>query len=139
MASACRFRLDAAFLGTAVLAFAASLSSGCAHKDENAANVTPPAPVVLVTTLRAETVPITDQYQGTTGAIESVEVRARVEGILERAPFKEGTLVHKGQLIFELQQDKYQATLLAAQGALLRAQKPISLRNKPFSNAPTSP
>ncbi len=95
--------------------------AGCGHKDETAANVTAPPPVVLVSTLRTQTVPISDQYQGTTGAIESVEVRARVEGILESAPFKEGTLVHKGQLIFQLQKDKYQATLMAAQGALLRA------------------
>jgi RND family efflux transporter MFP subunit len=122
MASGSRFWRTAAFLGTAVLAGAASCASGCAHKDENAANVAPPVPVVLATTLRTQTVPITEQYQGTTGAIDSVEVRARVEGILERAPFKEGSLVRKGQLIFELQKDKYQATLLAAQGALLRAE-----------------
>ncbi len=96
--------------------------ASCAHSDENAANVAPPPPVVAVTTLSARTVPISEQYQGTTGAIESVEVRARVEGILESAPFKEGTRVRKGQLIFQLQKDKYQAALLAAQGALLRAQ-----------------
>jgi RND family efflux transporter MFP subunit len=111
-----RFLGAAAFTGAAV-----SLLAGCGHKDETAANVTAPPPVVLVSTLRTQTVPISDQYQGTTGAIESVEVRARVEGILESAPFKEGTLVHKGQLIFQLQKDKYQATLMAAQGALLRA------------------
>jgi RND family efflux transporter MFP subunit len=111
-----RFLGAAAFTGAALL-----LLAGCGHRDETAANVTAPPPVVLVSTLRTQTVPISDQYQGTTGAIESVEVRARVEGILESAPFKEGTLVHKGQLIFQLQKDKYEATLMAAQGALLRA------------------
>ncbi len=68
-----------------------------------------------------KTVPLTESYQGTTGSIESVEVRARVEGILESAPFKEGTLVEAGRLIFTLQKDKYQANVLAAQGALLKA------------------
>ncbi len=110
------------WLGLTALCAAAGLAAACSHKDDNAANVTPPPPVVAVQTLAARTIPISERYQGTTGAIESIEVRARVEGILERAPFKEGTLVRKGQLIFELQKDKYQAALMAAQGALLRAQ-----------------
>lgn len=81
----------------------------------------PPPPEVIVAKVAQKTVPLTESYQGTTGSIESVEVRARVEGILESAPFKEGTLVEAGRLIFTLQKDKYQANVLAAQGALLKA------------------
>jgi membrane fusion protein (multidrug efflux system) len=83
--------------------------------------VQPPPPEVIVAKVAQKTVPLTESYQGTTGSIESVEVRARVEGILESAPFKEGTLVEAGRLIFTLQKDKYQANVLAAQGALLKA------------------
>ncbi len=81
---------------------------------------------MIVTQVRTQTVPVNQTHQGTTGAIESVEVRARVEGILESAPFKEGTLVEAGRSIFTLQKDKYLANVLAAQGALLKAKAALA-------------
>jgi membrane fusion protein (multidrug efflux system) len=94
--------------------------AGCSH-DENATNVQPPPPQVLVAKVTRQTVPISEDYQGTVGSIQAVEVRARVTGILESAPFKEGTLVRQGQLIFTLQKDKYQADVDAAQASLQKA------------------
>ena len=50
------------------------LPIGCGHSENgNEANVAAPPAVVRVTTLRRETVPITEDFQGTIGAIESVE------------------------------------------------------------------
>lgn len=99
------------------------LPSGCGHGDtENKANVEPPPPVVVVQTVRRATVPITEDFQGTIGAVDSVQVRARVEGVLERAPFKEGDLVHKGDLIFQVQQNQYVAALRTTQAQLAQAQ-----------------
>ena len=81
---------------------------------------------MIVSPVRRQTVPITQDYQGTIGAIDSVEIRARVEGTLDSAPFKEGTLVRKGQLIFQIQQNQYIAALRSAQAQLATARAQVA-------------
>lgn len=103
----------------AAVIIAAAILASCGHGDtENKANVEQPAPTVVVATVRQATIPITEDFQGTIGAVESVEIRARVPGVLERAPFKEGDLVRKGDLIFQIQQNEYVAALRVAQAQL---------------------
>ena len=111
---------------SAVAAFlllaACVVTSGCGHGDsENNANVEQPPPTVVVQTVRQATVPISEDFQGTIGAVESVEVRARAQGMLERAPFKEGDFVRKGDLVFQIQQNEYVAALRTAQAQLAAA------------------
>jgi RND family efflux transporter MFP subunit len=53
-------------------------------------------------------------YTGRTAAVDSVEVRAHVWGYLEKVNFKEGALVNKGQVLFELDRRPYEATLKQA-------------------------
>ncbi len=108
---------------TAALVLAAFVAPvGCGHGNEaNEANVQAPPPSVVVQTVRRQTVPISEDFEGTFGAIESVQVRARVEGTLESAPFKEGDLVRKGDLIFRIQDNEYVAALRSAQAALAQA------------------
>ena len=106
----------------ALIAAGISLAA-CGHGNtENEANASPPPAEVVVATVRAQTVPISNDYEGALGSIDSVELRARVEGTLERAPFKEGALVHKGDVVFQTQQNQYVAALQAAQGQLATAQ-----------------
>src|SRR5437899_5551091 len=50
-------------------------------------------------------------YTGRTAAVDSVEVRAHVWGYLEKVNFKEGALVHKGDVLFELDPRPYEAAL----------------------------
>ncbi|HTA54154.1 MAG TPA: efflux RND transporter periplasmic adaptor subunit [Candidatus Acidoferrales bacterium] len=103
----------------AAVLMAAAILPSCGHGDtENKANVEQPAPTVIVATVRQGTVPITEDFQGTIGAVESVEIRARVPGVLEQAPFKEGDLVRRGDLIFQIQQNEYVAALRTAQAQL---------------------
>src|SRR5690348_13672919 len=47
-------------------------------------------------------------------AVDSVEVRAHVWGYLEKVPFKEGALVQKGDVLFEIDPRPYQALLKQA-------------------------
>ncbi|MBV8491056.1 MAG: efflux RND transporter periplasmic adaptor subunit [Candidatus Eremiobacteraeota bacterium] len=99
---------------------------GCGHGDgDNGSNVETPPPLVVTETLRTQSVPITEDYQGTLVAFESVEIRARVEGVLEDAPFTEGELVRKGDLIFRIQQNEYLAALRAAQAQLATARAQV--------------
>lgn len=99
-------------------AFAAAtflLLTGCGSGNvENEANVQAPPPTVVVETVRQTTVPISDDYEGTLNSIESVALRARVEGTLDAANFKEGDLVQKGDLVFQIQPNEYAAALQAA-------------------------
>lgn len=113
--------------------------AGCGHGNtDNEANVAPPPPSVVVATVRRQTVPISEDYEGTFGAIESVEVRARVEGMLESAPFKEGALVRKGDLIFRIQQNEYLAALQAAQAQLAQAHGNLFARQAALARANTT-
>jgi RND family efflux transporter MFP subunit len=50
-------------------------------------------------------------YTARTAAVDSVEVRAHVWGYLEKVNFKEGALVKKGDVLFELDSRPYQALL----------------------------
>ena len=124
----------------AALIFAAALASaGCGHGNtENEANVVAPPPTVVVQPVRRATVPISEDYEGTFGAVESVEVRARVEGLLESAPFKEGDLVRKGDVIFRIQQSEYQAALAAAQAQLAQGRGNLFARRAALARANTT-
>ncbi len=135
-------------LSFAVILSVASVGlNGCGSGNtENEANVTPPPAVVTVETVRKATVPITEDFEGTLGSIDSVQLRARVEGTLDRAPFKEGDLVRQGDLVYEIQQNEYVASqeaakaqlesargnLFARQAALTRANIAVA-RNRPLA------
>jgi len=106
----------------AVLAAVLAVPIACGHGNEaNEANVAAPPPSVVIQTVRRQRVPISEDFEGTFGAIESVQVRARVVGTLESAPFKEGDLVRRGDLIFRIQDNEYVAALRSAQAQLAQA------------------
>ena len=84
----------------AVAALAAGLA-GCGDK-KDAAKAPPPPPEVQVVEARSETVPVRREYVGNVTAYRSVQVRARVEGILEKRHFTEGTDVKPGQLLYTI-------------------------------------
>ncbi len=73
----------------------------------------PPLPVKVVT-VHQQKIPIWAQFTGMTKASREQEVRARVSGRLEKRFFKDGDLVEKGQKLFLIEQDQYQANLAAA-------------------------
>jgi RND family efflux transporter MFP subunit len=54
-------------------------------------------------------------FTGRTAAVDSVEVRARVWGYLDKINFQEGAIVKKGDVLFELDPQPYQAVLAQAQ------------------------
>lgn len=68
-------------------------------------------PPAMVTVAKPELMDIEEYYDftGTTVAYEEVEIRARVQGYLEKIHFVEGSLVKKGDLLFEIERPVYQA------------------------------
>lgn len=59
---------------------------------------------------------------GQAKAYDSVNLEARVKGFLTKRLFREGQLVKKNDLLFEIEKDQYQADVESAQGQLLKAQ-----------------
>src|SRR4051794_27866170 len=105
---------------TIALAMGVSISAtGCTRTPASA-----PAAPALVTVTRPIEREITDysDFTGRTAAVDSVELRARVWGYLTKVNFKEGAIVKKGDVLFEIDPLTYQAVLNQAQGNLAALQ-----------------
>ncbi|MFO0844235.1 MAG: efflux RND transporter periplasmic adaptor subunit [Gemmataceae bacterium] len=74
------------------------------------------------------TTPVTSyvlDYQDFTGRLDAyrtVDVRARVPGYVDEAPFKEGDVVHKGDVLFRIDPRSFKADLTQAEANLKQAQ-----------------
>jgi RND family efflux transporter MFP subunit len=93
-----------------------TLSSACGDRN---AYVPPPPPKVTVSQPAKR--PVTDylEFTGNTKALNTVKLRARVEGYLEKVFFQDGDRVKKGQLLFLIQQNTYEAKLKQAEAEIL--------------------
>ena len=92
------------------------LLAGCAEKKP------PPTPPVPVTVAAAErrSVPFELPATGMVEPLQTVQVQAQVNGILERVAFKEGDEVKQGQVLFQLDARPYRAALEQASAILAR-------------------
>jgi RND family efflux transporter MFP subunit len=77
-----------------------------------------PAPTIPVTTPRSQSVGETMTLTGNASAINKVNLVARVVGYLDRIHFEDGALVRRGDLLFTIQQEQYQAQLRQAEAQL---------------------
>src|SRR5437660_3557578 len=91
-----------------VLGFCLGLA-GCAPRPPEAP-ATAPIPVTVSFPVEREVTDFAD-FTARTAAVDSVEVRAHVWGYLDKVNFKEGALVQKGDVLFELDRRPYQALL----------------------------
>ena len=107
--------LAAGVLGLAVGGAACSGKSGAKHDN------TPPPPTVVVAEVIQKTVPIYSEFVGQTKAEETVELRARVEGVLQKVYFREGSAVRKGQLLFTIDKRPFAAALESARALAVKA------------------
>jgi membrane fusion protein (multidrug efflux system) len=107
--------------GAATAAVVAWLAAGCGDR-KDAAKAAPAPPEVKVAKARSETVPLRREYVGNVAAYRSVQVRARVEGILEKRHFVEGSDVKAGQLLYTIDPLTYEAQLRDAEAELQRAE-----------------
>lgn len=95
-------------------------SVGCNNKSAHTA-AQPAPPAVVVVPVAQRTVPIYSEYVGQTQADNTVELRARVEGVLQKVYFREGTPVRKGQLLFTIDKRPFQAAVQSAKAMALKA------------------
>ncbi len=103
---------------------AAALLSGCRPESEHAA---PPPPMVTVSRPVQQTVTDYAEFTGTTEAVESVEIRARVEGFLEAVHFQAGAIVEQGDLLFTIDPQPLRAVLDRTEAQLEHRQAELRL------------
>jgi len=109
--------LFASFLIVSFICSAVILT-GC-KKEEKAA---PPPPEVEVVTVTQKDVPIYSEYVGTADGLVNATIRAQVQGYLTKQNYREGDLVKKGQVLFEIDPRTFQAALEQANGQLAAQQ-----------------
>ena len=78
----------------------------------------PPAPEVTVSRPIEKEITTYNEFTGHTTAFEAVDVRARVQGYLQSVNFTPGEIVKKGDLLFVIEPELYQARVAQAQGDL---------------------
>src|ERR1043166_3146334 len=110
-------KIKATILAGGVFAVVLSvILTGCTSKPDDA-KVTPPMPVKVSLPIQRKVTEYSD-LTGRTAAIDSIEIRARVWGYIDRFNFKEGMLVRKGEVLFEIDPRTYKAALSQAEGKL---------------------
>src|SRR6266550_4130525 len=79
-----------------------------------------PIQAIEVTAVKVEPrdVPITFEWVAQTESSRQVEIRARVEGILEKRIYKEGAVVQEGEVMFEMERKPFEARLDVAKAEL---------------------
>jgi membrane fusion protein (multidrug efflux system) len=82
----------------------------------------PPPPDVVVAEVVKKDVPVFQEWVGTTEGNISAQIRARVQGYLQKRTYEEGSLVHTGDLMFVIDPRPYQSALDQAKGELGRAE-----------------
>lgn len=99
-----------------LLCCAVLLLSACEKKDQ-AAQQMPPMPVTIFE-VTAQNTPWPAEYLAQTQGSRAVDVRARVQGIIEKRLYTEGQYVKKGQVLFLLERAQYEAQMQQAAAQL---------------------
>ena len=93
----------------------------------------PPPPKVTVVQPIKQLVTDYLELTGNTQAINTVQLVARVAGYLERVFFQDGQIVKKGQLLFRIQRDTYEAKLQQSEGQILLQKALLEYAQKEFT------
>src|SRR5262245_45195545 len=102
------------FLSASTLAFLAACGGG-------GGGFAPPPTEVAIVTVQPETVPVSYEFSAQVIPFRRVEVRPRVEGIIQDRSFAEGMVVSPGQVLYRIEPVKYEAAFHAAEARVQSA------------------
>lgn len=117
-----RLPLSTLLLGAAIAIVVSACSSEAAPP-----HGAPPPPEVSVAQVLQRDVTPWNEVTGRVAAVETVELRPRVSGYIERVAYREGDEVRKGQLLFVIDPRPYRAALAQAEANLERARSEARL------------
>lgn len=92
--------------------------TGCGKKE----TPKPPPPEAGYVIVKAESVPLVIELAGRTNAYETSDVRPQVAGVIKARLFTEGTVVHKGQALYQIDPSLYRAAVNQAQANVQSAE-----------------
>ncbi|MGB8564136.1 MAG: efflux RND transporter periplasmic adaptor subunit [Pseudolabrys sp.] len=115
----------------AALLVLATLVASCGEQQKQGGG--PPPPAVTVAKAIKRTVVDYDEYVGRFAAINSVEIRARVSGYLDKLHFKDGQVVKQGDLLFTIDKRPFQNTLDQARANLVQAQSNVAFTESDYT------
>ena len=107
------------FVFVSAIAFFALLPAGCSRKSPQAG---PAAPEVLVTTVQPRDVPRVLERVATLDGFINANINAQVQGYIVSRDYKEGSVVKKGDLLFQIDPRPFEAALAQAKGTLAKDQ-----------------
>jgi membrane fusion protein (multidrug efflux system) len=100
---------------------ALALSVACSRSQAGPAQP-PPPPTVSVIEVAPESVPVSTEWVATLDGYVNAQIRPQVSGYLIQTHYREGAMVKKGQVLFEIDARPFQAAVAQAQAQLARAQ-----------------
>jgi len=96
------------------------MAAACGKGNVHAAP--PPTPEVRVAFVIQQDVPVYSDWVATLDGYVNAEIRPQVSGYITKQNYKEGSLVRRGQVLFEIDPRPFQAALDRAKGDLAQAQ-----------------
>ncbi|GAB2879758.1 efflux RND transporter periplasmic adaptor subunit [Microbulbifer echini] len=121
-------KLTATLLGLSALVLA-----GCGT--DKPSGQMPPPPAVEIAQVSTEATTLWRSFTGRVVAPETVALRPRVSGYIDRVSFTEGALVERGDVLFTIDQRPYKARLRAAEADLQRVRSQVSFSEKQAKRA----
>ncbi len=103
-----------------ILCISISVLLACS-KPESASQAAAPPQEVMVVKAVSRSIPIITEEVGQTRAVQTVEVRSRVDGTLEKIAFEEGRIISQGDLMFVIDRLPLEAALAQAKASLMQA------------------
>ncbi|WP_264577755.1 MULTISPECIES: efflux RND transporter periplasmic adaptor subunit [unclassified Sphingobium] len=116
---------------TFLIAFALHALAACSEK----APPPPPTPQVIIAKPFSRNVADWVDYAGRFEAVDAIDVRPRVSGLLQSVHFKDGQSVTRGQLLFTLDQRPFAARLSQARAGVARAQAALARTSADYKRA----
>ncbi len=116
-----------------VLILASLLIFGCGQGSETF--VQPPPPEVTISLPEKKEITDNLEFTGNTKAVESVEIRARVQGFLDRMNFEPGQKVKAGDILFVIDPRPFQARVDQAEASLKGKQADLQLKEANLKRA----
>ena len=114
----------ASWAGPLAIGLVVAALAGCGEK--SGASATPSPPLVRVTPVVEQDVPISSEWVGTLVGYITAQIRARVAGHLVSQNYKEGSFVKTGELLFQVDARSFQVALDQADAKLRLAQSQLS-------------
>jgi RND family efflux transporter MFP subunit len=111
----------------AIFAFTFLFISGCERSVASAHAGSPQLMTVSVVKAEKSDVPVTGEWVGTLDGYVNAQIQPQANGYLIRQNYREGSLVQKDQVLFEIDPRPFEAALAQAEGHLGQAQAQLSL------------